>query len=143
MFAVLAWQRQGSLVMGTSPTCLHRPVLALCGACWAWTPTPLRTRCCVSCSWTRTSPSLSSTTHCSISLFVPLEGDSFRPAPRWSRKSSLFCTSSPSEHMVDWLKRCRSFFTSFDGWNKFGERFVSQSYHCIDPASFEYRIFGA
>ncbi len=44
------------------------------------------------------------------------------------------------EHMVDWLKRCRSFFTSFDGWSKFGERFVSQSYHCIDPASFEYRI---
>jgi hypothetical protein len=42
--------------------------------------------------------------------------------------------------MVDWLKKCRSFFTSFDGWSKFGERFVSQSYHCIDPASFEYRI---
>lgn len=35
------------------------------------------------------------------------------------------------EHMVGWLKRCRSFFTSFDGWSKFGERFVSQSYHCI------------
>jgi hypothetical protein len=44
------------------------------------------------------------------------------------------------EHMVDCLKRCRSFFTSFDGWSKFGERFVSQSYHLIDPALFEYRI---
>jgi hypothetical protein len=44
------------------------------------------------------------------------------------------------EYMVAHLKRCRSFFTSFDGWSKFGDRFVSQSYHCIDPATFEYRI---
>jgi hypothetical protein len=43
-------------------------------------------------------------------------------------------------HMVRCLQECRSFFTSFDGWSKYGERFVSQSYHCINPSSFEYRI---
>jgi hypothetical protein len=44
------------------------------------------------------------------------------------------------EHMVEHLKCCRSFFTSFDGWSKFGTRFVLQSYHCINPATFEYHI---
>jgi hypothetical protein len=42
--------------------------------------------------------------------------------------------------MVQCLQQCRSFYTSFDGWSKYGERFVSQSYHCINPSSFEYRI---
>jgi hypothetical protein len=44
------------------------------------------------------------------------------------------------KEMVGFLQRCRSFFTSFDGWSRFGQRFLSQSYHCIDPKAFEYRI---
>ncbi len=48
--------------------------------------------------------------------------------------------SFATKHMVACLQKCRSFFTSFDGWSKYGNRFVSQSYHCIDPTTFEYRI---
>ncbi len=45
-----------------------------------------------------------------------------------------------TEHMKHCLRKCRSFYTSFDGWTKNSERFISQSYHCIDPASFEYNV---
>jgi hypothetical protein len=45
-----------------------------------------------------------------------------------------------TEYMKDCLRKCRSFYTSFDGWSKNSERFISQSYHCIDPASFRYNV---
>lgn len=45
-----------------------------------------------------------------------------------------------TKHMVDFLQHCRSFYTSFDGWSKYGERYISQSYHCIEPSSFDYRV---
>ncbi len=44
------------------------------------------------------------------------------------------------KEMVGFLQRCRSFFTSFDGWSRFGQRFLSQSYHCIDSKAFEYWV---
>ncbi len=43
------------------------------------------------------------------------------------------------EHL-GFFKNCPSYFTSFDSWSKFGDKFVSQNYHMIDPRTFTYRI---
>jgi len=41
---------------------------------------------------------------------------------------------------LDFFACCPSYFTSFDSWSKFGEKFVSQNYHMIDPRTFTFRI---
>lgn len=41
---------------------------------------------------------------------------------------------------LEFLRSCASYTTSYDGWSRFGKKFVSQNYHCISPASFEYHI---
>lgn len=37
------------------------------------------------------------------------------------------------------LSHWRSFYNTFDGWSKYGRRFVSQHYHGIDDRTFEYK----
>lgn len=45
-----------------------------------------------------------------------------------------YCTAE----IVSYLLECRSYIVSYDGWSKFGSKFISQHYHCISP-TFEYR----
>lgn len=45
-----------------------------------------------------------------------------------------YCTAE----MVSYLLKCQSYIVSYDGWSKFGSKFISQHYHCITP-TFEYR----
>jgi hypothetical protein len=44
------------------------------------------------------------------------------------------------DQQLRFFRSCRSYFTSFDGWSRFNRKFISQSYHMINPVSFEYRI---
>jgi hypothetical protein len=45
-----------------------------------------------------------------------------------------FCVS----RYLEIFARCRSFYTSFDGWSRFNNRYISQTYHVIDPTDFKY-----
>lgn len=47
-----------------------------------------------------------------------------------------FCT----ERALDFIRTCASYTVSYDGWSRFGNKFVSQHYHCISPQTFDYRI---
>jgi hypothetical protein len=73
-------------------------------------------------------------------LIVSLAGRTFPSSYTMVEKWLPALYSFAVKEMVNFLGRCRSFFTSFDGWSRFGQRFLSQSYHCIDPKAFEYRI---
>jgi hypothetical protein len=42
--------------------------------------------------------------------------------------------------MLKFFEACPSYFTSWDGWSKFGMKFVSQTYHVINPETFEYKL---
>jgi hypothetical protein len=42
--------------------------------------------------------------------------------------------------LLEFLRKCASFWTTADGFSRFGVSFVSQNYHMIDPASFEFVI---
>jgi len=33
----------------------------------------------------------------------------------------------------EFLHSCSSYATSYDGWSRFGKKFISQTYHCINP----------
>lgn len=41
-----------------------------------------------------------------------------------------------TDYMRGILQEAGSFINSFDGWSRFGHRFLSQSYHCISPKTF-------
>ncbi len=51
-----------------------------------------------------------------------------------------FVYSFAISQQVQFLKKCVAFTTSYDGWSRFGNKFVSQNYHCIEPSTFEFRI---
>ena len=36
------------------------------------------------------------------------------------------------------INKCHAVFVSFDGWSRFGDKFVSQHYHVINPSTFVY-----
>jgi hypothetical protein len=43
------------------------------------------------------------------------------------------------EHLAT-LRQCKAYYNSFDAWSRMGQRFLSQSYHCIIPSSFTYHV---
>ena len=73
-------------------------------------------------------------------LIRDLQGRSFSSSTTMVEKVLPVLYRYATETMKDCLRKCRSFYTSFDGWSKNSERFISQSYHCIDPSSFEYYV---
>ena len=44
------------------------------------------------------------------------------------------------EDMIARIGRCKSFYVSFDGWSRFGCKFISQNYHTICADNFSYNI---
>lgn len=48
-----------------------------------------------------------------------------------------YVTEKIKEEISSW----KAFYNTFDGWSKYQQSFISQHYHGINPASFEFRIY--
>jgi hypothetical protein len=46
-----------------------------------------------------------------------------------------------TEEMCRFLHSCAAVSNSWDAWSRFGDKFISQHYHAINPKSFEYRAY--
>lgn len=46
-----------------------------------------------------------------------------------------------TREILTFFRSCRAIFNSSDGWSRFGDKFVSQHYHAIEPKGFTYRVF--